>query len=341
MKNFNGLLSKTIFAVLFLVIILSSATGVAIAAMSADYVWKSDEAQTGDFDFTDTEYTFDLFGDGVILPSDSGAQTINVPDFGANSVVWSFEENNPQKIPVVFYAGTDDKKFYSSYPFAQNHPDSYIAVDGAYASCSSISDTPSELAAHIFAAAKINWIWPQTLYISDGANYTTDTSAAASSYSAYNGRLCTTPARYGDNHLNFLKAALPSGVYLVAEKINTSNYRIETQIAPSLLIKDGIITDSVQPIPCLIDDDITSSYDYMTINDGCLMLVLNDKFAEVENLVKMYPVKYQKIGVFARTENSLIFTPKSDGNHTLVKLMPDAAEKLAKISVTITATVSA
>lgn len=97
----RGLRTMAIIAVIIAAALVCTAAGT-LAAFSATYTWSSDTT-SGDFPFSDADYTLALFDDATpILPGDSGSAVLEGPSFDGYDVAWTFSETNDAVLPVVF-----------------------------------------------------------------------------------------------------------------------------------------------------------------------------------------------------------------------------------------------
>ncbi|MEG1663463.1 MAG: hypothetical protein RR338_05695 [Clostridia bacterium] len=123
MRKVTTAISRKVAIVFFMLTIISmSMVGGTFASLSANYVWNSETADTGAFDYADQTFTFSLFGGKDIFPGDSGRSRLSGPNFENNTVTWSFTETNANSIPLIYFVKAKNAEtytYFSSYDYKQ------------------------------------------------------------------------------------------------------------------------------------------------------------------------------------------------------------------------------
>lgn len=191
----RGLRTAAIIAVVIAAALVCTAAGT-LAAFSATYTWSSDTT-SGDFPFSDTEYTLALF-DGVtsIMPGDSGSAVLEGPSFDGYNVAWTFSETNDAVLPVVFFVRDADGTLvagsaYSKYDFSAlggTYTDSDKA--GERLAVAGISTDPTRFVSALSVGATVCWVWPSAFYTDASGDALSDI-AAVDAYDEMCMKLCT------------------------------------------------------------------------------------------------------------------------------------------------------
>lgn len=318
-----------------------------LAAFSATYTWQSDDGTAGDFGFSDTTYSLELFGDSPLLPGASGSSVLTGPDFGDNTVEWAFAENNSAGIPVIFYVEdaegiTDAASFYSSYDFGaldglfvRSSEEKYIALAEVSASLVSVAQA-------LKVGSRLCWLWPSDFY-TDANGTPAEQSDALKAYSEYCLALCA--ASYGfDTIVTDLFAAHEKTVLGVADGYSDGVYHLshyDTRL--TFGISEGCVTVGGEVVSVGRGDMFfkPDGNKRMLKDDAIYLLAEKEKFDDLAAALNEKHISFEKIGLYLVGKDNKV-EPSADGNRVLFKVHPNTAEKTpAAISVTASATVRA
>ncbi len=323
----------------------TSAASVALAALSANYSW-SDTMQAGDFDFSDSSQTFDLFEDEV-FPGDGGNTTLETPNFGTNNVRWSFSETNANSMPVVFYTLNEGipSNLYSKYDFAANLASYYVSLPTAdsseYTVCDTITTEPTAIAAGLDTGETLYWSWPLTIY--SDTNGTVATGASVTDYDIYCTNLCVATYEINNNVLRGLDGSQSTTKPLIYANGYNSGFvgldlGSDTPTASNGLLKIG--ENFVQVYNGTTFREVTLD-SKLTANDFYVAFVfaseidaylLNINYAGVTGITRLDNNLYKKSGG--------VHVVDASGSRVALKIAPIKINEKATISVTVTATVT-
>lgn len=191
----RGIRTAAVVAVVIAAALVCTAAGT-LAAFSATYTWSSDTA-SGDFPFSDADYTLELFdGASAIMPGDGGSAVLEGPSFDGYDVAWTFSETNASVLPVVFFVRDAEGAriagaAYSVYDFSALNG-TYVETEtaGERLPLTDVSADPAAFTAALSVGATVCWVWPDAFY-ADGTGDALSKLAAVDAYNAYCRRLCT------------------------------------------------------------------------------------------------------------------------------------------------------
>lgn len=334
----NLLKIALIFAMLaFAAVCMVSGT---LAALSAEYTWTSDTATVGAFDFSDTDYTLELFGADDVYPGDNGSGVLSAPDFGTNTVSWAFAETNSDNIPIVYYVLSSGAPadMYSKYDFATAYSGCYLKLSDSYVSVSDVSSSSVDLAAALDDGVQIYWSWPDKIYSDNSGAVASGT--AVDTYAANNATLCTTLGTFpselcGSDYVgsNATGSGLP---FYYASDFSGGNYTVVSAEGAYTMSSNKLKYDS-NFVPLYSGSEFfVPAGDYSVKGTDCYVFIIkSSKSAE-------YKTKLEGIGctVSVSTQTyGISGTATTDGTaYVAVQVFPESAAR-ASVSVTITATI--
>lgn len=344
----RGLRTMAIIAVIIAAALVCTAAGT-LAAFSATYTWSSDTT-SGDFPFSDTDYTLALFDDATpILPGDSGSAVLEGPSFDGYDVAWTFSETNDAVLPVVFFVRDADlnpiaESAYSKYDFSALGG-TYTGTDkaGERLAVKDISTDPTRFVSALSVGATVCWVWPSAFYTDASGDALSDI-AAVDAYDEMCMKLCT---NYAFDPV--LSSALDgyARAFVTGETDGTLTWE-GAESGPTFSVVDGLVhvggTEAA-----LYSSGVFSTGSYpaakgLPSDAEAWILVLT---RDVGNIT----AKAQDAGVgslivnagkySASSDDSKTAFPSQDGERTLLKVRVSPAEGGHALSVKITATVTA
>lgn len=315
-----------------------------LAAFSATYTWQSDDGTAGDFGFSDTTYSFDLFGDAPMYPGMSGGAVLNGPDFGDNTVEWAFEESNAGKIPIVFYIEDTDGSivgiYYSAYDFSALQDLFVRADDDGYIPLNAVSSDVIQLAKELHVGCRLCWLWPSEFY-ADASGTPAEQTEAINVYSDYCFSLCVNSYGFDTTLIDIIAAhektilgvidGYSEGMY------HLSHYDIELNfgIFNGCVTVDGAVVSVGRGDKFFKPDESRR----MVKDDAIYLLAAKEKFDGLAAALEEKNVFFERIGLYSVIDHNNA-EPSVDGNRVLFKVYPNTAEKTpAVISVIVSATV--
>lgn len=331
-RTSRRLMIKCVLAACASAVISTCFVSTTFAALSASFTWTSDPVNSGAFDLTDQNYKLSLFGKGEIYPGDFGSEELRGADFGAKTVTWSFRESNSGGIPVIYYvsaAEDSEHGYFSSYDFSnQIGADDYIKLpDGEFIPCGRISTDAVELASKLKEGVKLNWIWPDKLYLKNGAEYSADTGEKATAYEERNARLCRTDYVFDEAMLRDIY----DKVLRVATAKIESGFSIITK--PAFEFTDGALKE----IPTE-RNGVFEIYDSVEKGDAYVFFVQREAALTLT-------AAYQNVesgGEYTEdVANNEMHPVTVEPVRALIKVYPAASGERASVSVTVEATVYA
>lgn len=344
----RGVRTAAIIAVVIAAALVCTAAGT-LAAFSATYTWSSDTTTSGNFPYSDTDYTLALFeGAADIMPGDFGGATLEGPSFYGYDVAWTFSESNEATLPVVFYLrdGTGEiieGTAYSKYdfsPLADTYTDAGGGNDRLY--LYDVSADPAALTAALAVGVKVCWVWPREFY-ADVAGDTPVDSAAVDAYTEACRALCT--------HYVF-DDALPSvlGGKVVAFATGKDGDAISWNAGQSadrdFSLIQGLPYVCGSECPVFVAGEfafVSSSQHGLTADSEVWLFVLSAEREEIAAAVQAAELSdvVTVAGNYTFGDGTLSAVPDEDGNRTLLKIgVSQSADGGHPLSVTISATVS-
>ncbi|MCQ2602938.1 MAG: hypothetical protein MJ193_03300, partial [Clostridia bacterium] len=238
-KFFKRNLYKVALIVTMAAVATVAVTAGTFAALSAEYTWKSDKTEAGEFNYADTTYNFDLFKQETVFPGNSGSGSIEKPDFNGDAVVWDFAEENEGVIPMVYYFLDNEgnpTKLYSQYDFATVCADKYIKLSDKFVACNDISSNAATFATGFVTDNDIYWAWPSEIF-ADAEG----TAATVEAYDLYNANLCTVAGAFTNAEITFLNGSngFPHCSYFATAE-NDGAYTVITKDTDCILANDKI-----------------------------------------------------------------------------------------------------
>ena len=342
----RGLRTMAIIAVIIAAALVCTAAGT-LAAFSATYTWSSDTT-SGDFPFSDTDYTLALFDDATpILPGDSGSAVLEGPSFDGYDVAWTFSETNDAVLPVVFFVRDADlnpiaESAYSKYDFSALGG-TYTDIDkaGERLAVADISTDPTRFVSALSVGATVCWVWPSAFYTDASGDALSDI-AAVDAYDEMCMKLCT---NYAFDPV--LSSALDG--YALAFVTRETDGTLEWKGGDSgrtFSVVDGLVyvggTEAKLYSSGAFSEDPDLAAKGLPSDAEVWILVLTDMVGDIT-------AKAQNAGVGSLIVNAGKYSassdytasPSQDGERTLLKVRVSPAEGGHALSVKITATVTA
>ncbi|MEG2451203.1 MAG: hypothetical protein RSB09_05645, partial [Clostridia bacterium] len=225
MRKVTTAISRKVAIVFFMLTIISmSMVGGTFASLSANYVWDSETADTGAFDYADQTFTFSLFGGKDIFPGDSGRSRLSGPNFENNAVTWSFKETNASSIPLIYFVKAKNAEtytYFSSYDYKTTLPNLFFKLPSAtYLSTNSVDTSIASFTANLYEGAELNWVWPANLYTYSASVYKEDLSIATTAFLNKNSKLCQNTFGFTKALLNPLALRTAVSNFVTGEKSN-------------------------------------------------------------------------------------------------------------------------
>lgn len=342
----RGLRTTAIIAVIIAAALVCTAAGT-LAAFSATYTWSSDTT-SGDFPFSDTDYTLALFDDATpILPGDSGSAVLEGPSFDGYDVAWTFSETNDAVLPVVFFVRDADlnpiaESAYSKYDFSALGG-TYTDTDkaGERIAVADISTDPTGFVSALSVGATVCWVWPSAFYTDASGDALSDI-AAVPAYDEMCMKLCT---NYAFDPV--LSSALNG--YALAFVTGETDGTLEWkggESGPTFSVVDGMVY--VGGIKAALYSSGAFSEDPDLAAEGLpsdaevWILVLTEDMGNITALAQDAGAGSLIVnaGKYSASSDRTAF-PSQDGERTLLKVRVSLAEGGHALSVKITATVTA
>ena len=344
----RGLRTTAIIAVIIAAALVCTAAGT-LAAFSATYTWSSDTT-SGDFPFSDTDYTLALFDDATpILPGDSGSAVLEGPSFDGYDVAWTFSETNDAVLPVVFFVRDADLNpiagsAYSKYDFSALGG-TYTDIDkaGERLAVKDISTDPTRFVSALSVGATVCWVWPSAFYTDASGDALSDI-AAVDAYDEMCMKLCT---NYAFDPV--LSSALDG--YALAFVTGETDGILKWQGAesgPTFSVVGGLV---------YVGDTEAYLYSSGVFSTGSALAAKGRLPSDTEAWILVLTrdvgnitAKAQDAGVGSLIVNAGKYSassvdktafPSQDGERTLLKVRVSPAEGGHALSVKITATVTA
>lgn len=342
----RGLRTMAIIAVIIAAALVCTAAGT-LAAFSATYTWSSDTT-SGDFPFSDTDYTLALFDDATpILPGDSGSAVLEGPSFDGYDVAWTFSETNDAVLPVVFFVRDADLNpiagsAYSKYDFSALGG-TYTDIDkaGERLAVADISTDPTGFVSALSVGATVCWVWPDAFYTDVTGDALSD-DAEVAAYLEECKQLCTA---YAFDPV--LSSALDGYAlaFVTDETDGTLTWKGAAD-GPTFSVVDGLVyvggTEAA-----LYSSGVFSTGSYpaakgLPSDAEAWILVLADEADEITALAGSVGAD----GLIVNAGNYRLgsdstASPSPDGERTLLKVRVSPAEGGHALCVKITATVTA
>ena len=319
-----------------------------LAAFSATYTWKSDQATAGEFRFEDTTYTLELFGDEYILPGGSGSAVLEGVDFADVPVVWGFAANpaDDRVIPVVFWLADDggpiSGTYYSAYGFSGLS--GFVRAGDVIVAASDISASPEALTESLAVGVTVCWCWPDTIY-ADAAGAETDEETFAN-YKSYCEDVCEHLYSFSADTLGTVfefdgsEGSLPvlgnvTGVD--GENLNALSYG-----SAAFAVEGGL--GRFDGSPAWVEYggrfEIVSLPKGLDGESRAWLLVSTPQIADKTEALRELGIEIGGTYAFEGS-GEIVLTPAADGSRTLIKVPVSATGIRASLSVTITAVVAA
>lgn len=343
----RGLRTMAIIAVIIAAALVCTAAGT-LAAFSATYTWSSDTT-SGDFPFSDTDYTLALFDDATpILPGDSGSAVLEGPSFDGYDVAWTFSETNDAVLPVVFFVRDADlnpiaESAYSKYDFSALG-DTYTDTDkaGERLAVAGISTDPTGFVSALSVGATVCWVWPSAFYTDASGDALSDIDAV-DAYDEMCMKLCTNYAfdPVLSSALNGYALAFVTG-----ETDGTLTWQGGTS-GPTFSVVDGMVyvggTKAALYFSGAFSEDPDLAAKELPSDAEVWILVLTEDMGNITALAQDAGVGSLIVnaGKYSRSSVGSTAFPSQDGERTLLKVRVSLAEGGHALSVKITATVTA
>ena len=321
-----------------------------LAAFSATYTWKSDQATAGEFRFEDTTYTLELFGDEYILPGGSGSAVLEGVDFADVPVVWGFAANpaDDRVIPVVFWLADDggpiSGTYYSAYGFSGLG--GFVRAGDVIVAASGISASPEALTESLAVGVTVCWCWPDTIY-ADAAGAETDEKTFAT-YKSYCEEVCEPLYSFSADTLGtvfeFEGSSGSVNVLGNVTGVDGENLNALSYESAAFSVEGGL---------CRFDGSpawVENGGKFETVSlpkklDGesrAWLLVATLQLTEdISAALRELGIEIGGTYTFTGEETEIVLTPAADGSRTLIKVPVSATGIRASLSVTITAVVTA
>lgn len=342
----RGLRTMAIIAVIIAAALVCTAAGT-LAAFSATYTWSSDTT-SGDFPFSDTDYTLALFDDATpILPGDSGSAVLEGPSFDGYDVAWTFSETNDAVLPVVFFVRDADlnpiaESAYSKYDFSALG-DTYTDTDkaGERLAVAGISTDPTGFVSALSVGATVCWVWPSAFYTDASGDALSDI-AAVPAYDEMCMKLCT---NYAFDPV--LSSALDG--YALAFVTGETDGTLKWQGGAggtTFSVVDGLVrvggTEAVLYSSGAFSTGSDLAAKGLPSDAEAWILVLTRDVGNITALAENAGVGSLIVnaGKYSASSDYTAF-PSQDGERTLLKVRVALAEGGHALSVKITATVTA
>ena len=351
----RGLRTMAIIAVIIAAALVCTAAGT-LAAFSATYTWSSDTT-SGDFPFSDTDYTLALFDDATpILPGDSGSAVLEGPSFDGYDVAWTFSETNDAVLPVVFFVRDADLNpiagsAYSKYDFSAlggTYTDTlggtYTDIDkaGERLAVKGISTDPTRFVSALSVGATVCWVWPDAFYTDVTGDALSD-DAEVAAYLEECKQLCTA---YAFDPV--LSSALDG--YALAFVTDETDGTLTWEGAasgPTFSVVDGLVhvggTEAAlysSGVFWRTGSDLAAAAKGLPSDAEAWILVLTDEMGNITALAQDAGVGSLIVnaGKYSRSSDGSTAFPSQDGERTLLKVRVSPAEGGHALSVKITAT---
>lgn len=342
----RGLRTMAIIAVIIAAALVCTAAGT-LAAFSATYTWSSDTT-SGDFPFSDTDYTLALFDDATpILPGDSGSAVLEGPSFDGYDVAWTFSETNDAVLPVVFFVRDADlnpiaRSAYSKYDFSALGG-TYTGTDkaGERLAVKDISTDPTRFVSALSVGATVCWVWPSAFYTDASGDALSDGEVAA--YLEECKQLCTA---YAFDPV--LSSALDgyARAFVTGETDGTLTWK-GAESGPTFSVVGGLVYVGGTEAALYSSGVFSTSSDRaakgLPSDAEAWILVLTDKVGDITARAQDAGVGSLIVnaGKYSRSSVGSTAFPSQDGERTLLKVRVSLAEGGHALSVKITATVTA
>ncbi len=342
----RGLRTMAIIAVIIAAALVCTAAGT-LAAFSATYTWSSDTT-SGDFPFSDTDYTLALFDDATpILPGDSGSAVLEGPSFDGYDVAWTFSETNDAVLPVVFFVRDADlnpieRSAYSKYDFSALGG-TYTDTDkaGERLAVKDISTDPTRFVSALSVGATVCWVWPSAFYTDASGDALSDT-VAVDAYDEMCMKLCT---NYAFDPV--LSSALNGYAlaFVTDETDGTLTWK-GAESGPTFSVVGGLVYVGGTEAALYSSGVFSTSSDRaakgLPSGAEAWILVLTDKVGDITARAQDAGVGSLIVnaGKYSASSDYTAF-PSQDGERTLLKVRVSLAEGGHALSVKITATVTA
>ena len=322
----RGLRTTAIIAVIIAAALVCTAAGT-LAAFSATYTWSSDTT-SGDFPFSNTDYTLALFDDATpILPGDSGSAVLEGPSFDGYDVAWTFSETNDAVLPVVFFVRDADLNpiagsAYSKYDFS-DLGDTYTDTDkaGERLAVAGISTDPTGFVSALSVGATVCWVWPDAFYTDVTGDALSD-DAEVAAYLEECKQLCTA---YAFDPV--LSSALDGYAlaFVTGETDGTLTWE-GAEDGPTFSVVDGLVyvggTEAA-----LYSSGVFSTGSYpaakgLPSNAEAWILVLTDEMGNITAKAQNAGVGSLIVnaGKYSRSSDGSTAFPSQDGERTLLKV---------------------
>lgn len=342
----RGLRTTAIIAVIIAAALVCTAAGT-LAAFSATYTWSSDTT-SGDFPFSDTDYTLALFDDATpILPGDSGSAVLEGPSFDGYDVAWTFSETNDAVLPVVFFVRDADlnpieRSAYSKYDFSALGG-TYTDTDkaGERLAVKDISTDPTRFVSALSVGATVCWVWPSAFYTDASGDALSDGEVAA--YLEECKQLCTA---YAFDPV--LSSALDGYAlaFVTGETDGTLTWE-GAESGPTFSVVGGLVYVGGTEAALYSSGVFSTSSDRaakgLPSDAEAWILVLTDNVGDITARAQDAGVGSLIVnaGKYSRSSVGSTAFPSQDGERTLLKVRVSLAEGGHALSVKITATVTA
>ena len=346
----RGLRTTAIIAVIIAAALVCTAAGT-LAAFSATYTWSSDTT-SGDFPFSNTDYTLALFDDATpILPGDSGSAVLEGPSFDGYDVAWTFSETNDATLPVVFYLRDSagkiiDGSAYSKYDFSALN-DTYVASENGIDRLPviSVSGDPVAFTAALTVGATVCWVWPDAFYTDVTGDALSD-DAEVAAYLEECKQLCTAYAfdPVLSSALNGYALAFVTG-----ETDGTLTWK-GAEDGPTFSVVDGMVhvggTEAAlysSGVFWRTGSDLAAAAKGLPSDAEAWILVLTRDVGNITALAQNAGAGSLIVnaGKYSASSDGSTAFPSQDGERTLLKVRVSPAEGGHALSVKITATVTA
>ncbi|MEG2688380.1 MAG: hypothetical protein RSA24_04350 [Clostridia bacterium] len=341
MRKVTTAISRKVAIVFFMLTIISmSMVGGTFASLSANYVWNSETADTGAFDYADQTFTFSLFGGKDIFPGDSGRSRLSGPNFENNAVTWSFKETNASSIPLIYFVKAKNAEtytYFSSYDYKTTLPNLFFKLPSAtYLSTNSVDTSIASFTANLYEGAELNWVWPANLYTYSASVYKDDTSPATTTFLNTNSKLCQNTFGFTDALLAPLNIPKAVSNIVVGKKSNGYNFGVAAQDSQFSISNNLLYINKTNLVPIKkLNGEFTSTISTVERDDSYYFVLtetyLNDftATATANNIKYTLLEKCDRDGSFNQA-----------GNRQIVKIMPSVIGARASVQVSVVATIT-
>ncbi|MEG2274028.1 MAG: hypothetical protein RSC44_01715 [Clostridia bacterium] len=341
MRNVTAAISRKVAIVFFMLTIISmSMVGGTFASLSANYVWDSETANTGAFDYADQNFTFSLFGGKDIFPGDSGRSRLSGPNFENNTVTWSFTETNANSIPLIYFVkakSSETYTYFSSFDYNATLPNLFLKLpQNTYLSTNAIGISSAQFVSKLYEGAELNWFWPANIYTSSANNYQQDTSAATTTFLNTNSKLCQNTFGFTDALLAPLNIPKAVSNIVVGKKSNGYNFGVAAQDSQFSISNNLLYINKTNLVPIKkLNGEFTSTISTVERDDSYYFALTETYLNDFTATATANNIKYS---LLEKCDGD--GTLNQAGNRQIVKIMPSVIGARASVQVSVVATIT-